>query len=66
MTERYELGDVDIVDFKLKADAGTVDLRGQAVAASIFEDIYQPTLYCEIIVIDAINLAKFLKLKGFS
>jgi len=64
MTERYELGDVELIDFKLEAATRTVDLRGQAISVSIFEDVYQPTLYCEIIVVDAINLTKLLKLKG--
>lgn len=64
MTQRYELGDVELVDFKLYAQGGTVDLRGQAISISIFEDIFQPTLFCEIIVVDAINLVKLFKLKG--
>jgi len=65
MSDPYILSDVNVVDIKITSTRGrTVDLLSQMIQISIFEDLSQPTLYCEISMADALNLVKFLPIIG--
>lgn len=66
MTTNYENGDIKLVSCKLTNanKSRTVDIRGQVVSMSIFEDIEQPSIYAEFLMNDGINLVKALPIIG--
>ena len=66
MTNHYETGDVKLVKAILRNGTGTVSvgIMGQLISLSIFEDIEQPTLYCELMLLDSINLIQDFPIIG--
>ena len=64
--KRYEPGDVKIISLKLTNTnkSATVDIRSQAMSISIFEDMEEPTLYAEIMMVDSANLVKDFPIIG--
>ena len=65
-TGNYESGDIKLVTLKLTnfSRNATIDIRGQAQAISIFEDIEEPTVYAEIVMVDSIGLVKDFPIIG--
>lgn len=66
MITNYENGDIKIVSVKLTNanNSRTVDIRGQVVSFSIYEDLEEPSLYVELLMNDGINLVKSLPIIG--
>lgn len=64
--KQYEPGDIKVVSMKLTNTNKTasVDIRAQVMALSIFEDIEQPTLYAELMMVDSANLVKDFPIIG--
>ena len=64
--KRYEPGDIKIISLKLTNTnkSATVDIRAQAVSISIFEDMEEPSIYAEIMMVDSINLVKDFPIIG--
>jgi len=65
-TSNYELGDINLVSLRIKSVLGgnDIDIRGQVITFSIYEDIYEPTVYAEFVVQDSINLIGKLPIVG--
>jgi hypothetical protein len=66
MTIAYESGDVKVISMKLVNGVknATVDLRPQCLSFSIYEDMQEPTMYAELVMVDAINLVKDFPIIG--
>ena len=66
MISHYETGDVKLVKATLQngSKSVSVGITGQLISLSIFEDIEQPTLYCELTMIDSINLVQDFPIIG--
>lgn len=61
-----ENGDVKIYDIKITNSNGsdTKDIRGQVKQVSIYEDLEEPTLFCDILIDDQIDLVTKLPILG--
>ena len=66
LVKNYEPGDVKLISVKLTNNnkTATIDVRGQLLALSIYEDIEMPTIYAELVLNDAINLVKDFPIMG--
>jgi hypothetical protein len=66
MSKHYETGDIKFVKAILRNSNKTVGtgIQGQLISLSIFEDIEQPTLYCELTMMDSINLIQDFPIIG--
>lgn len=66
MSKHYETGDIKLVKAILRNNNGSVStgIQGQLISLSIFEDIEQPTLYCELTLLDSINLVQDFPIIG--
>ena len=66
MIKNYELDDVKVYDIKITNANGTdtKDIRGQLLTMSIYEDIQEPTIYAEILLVDQISLISKLPIVG--
>lgn len=65
MKKFFETDDVQLVKAEITTSSGTTeDLRGVLTMVDVYEDIYEPTLYCEVILIDSLNLAADLPIIG--
>lgn len=66
MSKHYETGDIKLVKAILRNNNGTIStgIQGQLISLSIFEDIEQPTLYCELTLLDSINLVQDFPIIG--
>lgn len=62
----YELGDINLISLRIKSVLGgnDIDFRGQVITFSIYEDIYEPTVYAEFVIQDSINLIGKLPILG--
>lgn len=61
MTKAYEAGDVKIIGItigKISGPQKVVDLRSQILSMSIYEDINEPSMILELVMVDAINLVQ--------
>jgi len=58
--KNIEPGDVNIIKFRLGKPyvpgTQTIDLQAQILSLSIYEDIEQPSMVCELTVVDSLNL----------
>jgi hypothetical protein len=66
MSKHYETGDIKLVKAILRNSKGTIStgIQGQLISLSIFEDIEQPTLYCELTMLDSVNLVQDFPIIG--
>lgn len=66
MNKHYEPGDIKVVKATLNNSEGNVSVSvlGQLISLSIFEDIEAPTLYCELTMLDSINLVQDFPIIG--
>jgi hypothetical protein len=64
--KQYEPGDIRIISIKLTNTnkSASVDIRAQVMSLSIFEDIEEPTIYAELMMVDSINLVKDFPIIG--
>lgn len=62
----YEPGDVKLVKALLvrPGEGVSVDIRGQIISLSIFEDVEQPTMTADIVMMDSINLLQDFPIVG--
>src|SRR5438874_10139582 len=64
--DRYESGDVDIKTLSI-TPMSTGKHQGilpQVLSLSLYEDLLAPTLYCEVLINDAVGLLKTLPIVG--
>lgn len=64
MSTKVEPGDINIHKIELKKDNRAIDIRGQILSFSIFEDIQEPTVLAEFTLIDAVNLVQDFPIVG--
>lgn len=64
--KQYEPGDIKILSIKLTNTnkSASIDIRAQTMALSIFEDIEEPTIYAELMIVDSANLVKNFPIIG--
>lgn len=64
--KQYEPGDIKILSIRLTNTNKTanVDIRAQTMSLSIFEDIEEPTVYAELMIVDSVNLVKDFPIIG--
>lgn len=67
-TKNYEPGDVNILKIVLqKSSSGSqipVDIRPQMLSMSIYEDIEEPSMVLELVMVDSINLVQDYPIVG--
>lgn len=60
-----ETDDVTLVKLEISNSRGkSIDLKGTIVEIDVFEDIYEPSLYCELTILDSINIIQDLPIIG--
>lgn len=66
MNKIYDPGDVKIISISLTNynRSAKKDIRGQVISCSIYEDMEQPSLYCELLMKDGVNLVKDFPIIG--
>jgi len=64
--KQYEPGDIKIISIKITNTnkSASVDLRAQTMSLSIFEDVEEPTIYAELMMVDSANLVKDFPIIG--
>lgn len=64
--KQYEPGDIKIISIKLTNTdkSASVDIRAQTMSLSIFEDMEEPTVYAELMMVDSANLVKDFPIIG--
>lgn len=64
--KQYEPGDIKIIGVKLTNTnkSASIDIRAQMMSLSIFEDMEEPTMYVELLMVDSVNLVKDFPIIG--
>lgn len=64
--KQYEPGDIRIIGIRLinTNNTANVDIRAQVMSLSIFEDMEEPTVYAELMIVDSLNLVKDFPIIG--
>lgn len=64
--KQIEPGDIKIIGIRITNTnkSVTLDIRAQTMSLSIFEDIEEPTVYAELMMVDSANLVKDLPIIG--
>ncbi len=64
--KQIEPGDIKIISIRITNTnkSVTLDIRAQTMSLSIFEDIEEPTVYAELMMVDSANLVKDLPIIG--
>lgn len=65
-TNKYESGDVEIQKIVVTpiASGNGQSILPQVISISVYEDITQPVMYCEVLMTDTINLLKTIPIIG--
>lgn len=65
-TSHFQPGDVDLKKIWLisRKDNSCIDIRGQVLEFSVYEDISKPFMYCELVIDDAIGILEGMPLIG--
>ena len=63
---QIEPGDIKILSVKIvnTDKSATIDIRAQMMSLSIYEDIEEPTVYAELMMVDSANLVKDFPIIG--